>query len=97
MENLLSRLNEMDFDSTNLVATWTKRKQMMKLYLNAVMGQKTEEKSILWYCLSWVSVEEKFSILGHGRKCMMQLEMKWIRDQSLVMVGGGAEDILERV
>ena len=44
MESLLSRPNEMDFNSTNPVATWTERKQMKQLYLNAVMGQKAEEE-----------------------------------------------------
>ena len=40
MESLLSRPNEMDFDSTNLAVTWTKWKQTMQLYLNAAMGAK---------------------------------------------------------
>jgi len=53
MDYLLSRPYELDFDSTNHTATWIKWKQTMQLNFNAVMGQKTEEESILWHFCYW--------------------------------------------
>ena len=44
MEHLLPRPTEMDFDASNLADAWKKWTQTMKLHLNAVMKQKTEEE-----------------------------------------------------
>ena len=43
MENVLPRLNEMDFDTINFAATWKKWKQTMMMYLNDVVMDKSEE------------------------------------------------------
>ena len=42
MENLLTKPNEMDFDSSNLAVAWKKWKQTMILFMEAVMRTKTE-------------------------------------------------------
>jgi hypothetical protein len=34
----------MDFDSSNLAATWKRWKQTIKLYMNALMKSKIEEE-----------------------------------------------------
>ena len=44
MEHLLPKPTEMKFDFRNLAATWSKWKQTMPLYLNAVMSVKIEEQ-----------------------------------------------------
>jgi hypothetical protein len=44
MESLLPRPSEMDFDSSNLGATWKRWKQTIMLYMNALMKSKTEEE-----------------------------------------------------
>ena len=44
MEHLLPKPREMDFNATNLAATWKKWKQNMEFYLTAMMKEKTEEE-----------------------------------------------------
>ena len=44
MENLLPKPREMDFNASNLAATWKKWKQNMEFYLTAVMRGKSEEE-----------------------------------------------------
>ena len=44
VEHLLPRPNEMDFDAVNLAATWKKWKQIMMLFLSAVMKDRSEEE-----------------------------------------------------
>ena len=41
MEHLLRKPKEMDFDATILGTTWKKWKQIMKLYLQAVMKERS--------------------------------------------------------
>ena len=44
MDNLLPKPREMDFNSSNLTATWKKWRQNMELYLTAMMIGNTEEE-----------------------------------------------------
>ena len=43
-DNLLPKPREMDFNSSNLAATWKKWRQNMEFYLTAMMRGKTEEE-----------------------------------------------------
>ena len=44
MDNLLPKPREMDFNSSNLAATWKRWRQNMEFYLTAMMRGKTEEE-----------------------------------------------------
>ena len=44
MEHLLPRPTEIDFDASNIADAWKRWKEIMQLYWNAFMKQKTEEE-----------------------------------------------------
>ena len=59
MEHLLPQPTKMNFDPGNLAVTWTKWKQTMQLYLNAVMSGKTEEQQYSTFLFAHMEQEDE--------------------------------------
>ena len=58
MDNLLPKPREMDFNSSNLAATWKTWRQNMEFYLTAMMREKTEEEkcSVLLFLIGELGI-----------------------------------------
>ena len=68
MEHLLPQPTKMNFDPGNLAVTWTKWKQTMQLYLNAVMSGKTEEQQYSTFLFVIDERGREIFKLSHGTR-----------------------------